>query len=127
MPTKTSDIRAAIVAGNAPVWVRDIPFGETGYKVDLELRSAGSSKATRARDDALADKKTPAEALDAMLPVMITGWSFEADEGGPLECTPATVADWLADPDVGAEFRRAAVYAASRVKAGKLVAVDGQS
>lgn len=125
MPTKLNDIRAAIVAGNNPVWVRDIPFGETGFTVDLEIRSVGSSKAIRARDDALADKKTPSEVLDAMLPEMITGWSFEADEGGPLPCTPAAVADWLADPDVGAEFRRAAVHAASRVKAGKLVVTDG--
>lgn len=127
MPTKISDIRAAIIAGDAPIWVRDIPFGETGFTVDLELRSLGSRTAHRARDDALADDKTHAETLDAMLAAAITGWSFEADEGGPLPCTPAAVTDWLADPDVGAEFRRAAVHAASRVKAGKLVVADGDA
>ena len=124
--TKISDIRSAIIAGDAPVWVRDIPFGETGFTVDLELRSLGSRTAHRARDEALADDKTHAEALDAMLAAAITGWTLEADEGGPLPCTPAAVADWLTDPDVGAEFRRAAARAASRVKAGKLV-TDAQS
>jgi len=125
MPTKISDIRAAIIAGDAPVWVRDVPFGETGFTVDLEIRPLGSRAAHHARDEALADDKTHAEALDAMLGATITGWSFEADEGGPLPCTPEAVAEWLADADVGAEFRRAAVRAASQVKAGKLVVADG--
>ncbi len=123
--TKISDIRAAIIAGDAPVWVRDVPFGETGYKVDLEIRSLGSASAVCARDDALSEKRTQPEVLDAMLAAAITGWTLEADEGGPLPCTPEAVAEWLADADVGAEFRRAAVRAASQVKAGKLVVADG--
>lgn len=120
MPT-LSQIRAATVAANEPVWVRDIAFDDTGLKIDLRIRSAKCRIAADARDAALAAGKDQAATLDAMFVAMLADWSITGDDGQPVPCTSEAIAEWLGDPDLGDGFRRTVALASGRVKGGKLV------